>query len=174
MPQPKRQSVTRKLMMSVYPPPEVACAVGEYNVTAFNQAIRIVAQVLGDAAVTAATRFTSTEWAVIADSFGEREVEPEETKPGSVLARAVERAHHRYKTGAPLGKNPDKAVADLAAKLDALSYLEAWAVIMAGQFHADPNHAVKEGDQWWDLAFRRKEIAVRMRGREEARTGNGR
>lgn len=171
MAQPKRKSAqTRKTMMSVYPPYEVACAVGEYRVTAFNQVIRIGAQLLGDAAVAVAPRFTEAEWGVIATAFSD-EIPPEDTQPGATLARQVDRAHHRYRAGLPLGKNADKAVVDLVARLERLSYLEAWAVVIACQFRADPEYAdnVRDGGQWWDLGFRRNAIAARLAAKDGAK-----
>jgi hypothetical protein len=148
-------------MMSVNPPFEVGCAVGEYRTRPFNQAIRIVAQLLGDAAVAVAKKFTPAEWAVIAASYEDRTIEPENSQPGYALARLVGRAHHRYQTGAPLGKNPDKATGELIQKLEALDYLESWAVIVACQFR-DYYQDLNDGDPWWSLAFRKEKIAERL------------
>jgi hypothetical protein len=177
VPPPKRKATNgppgdpkpKRPMMSVNPPVEVTASVGAYRTVALTQAIRVVAHLLGDAAVRVASAFTPPEWGVIARSFQGRQVEPEHPMPGHSLARIVERSHHHYRTGSSLGKGADQAVEKVVARLEKLEYLDAWAVIIACQFYWDRQDQLEsEPDfKWWELPQRRELIERRPGGNSE-------
>lgn len=160
MPPPKRGA--KKGMMSVNPPYEVASALGDYRTVPLTQAIRIAAQLIGDAALIVAEKFTPDEWAIVAHAYEDRVIEPEDTQPGPALARHVDRHHSRYRLGEPLAKRDKHAVEKLITRISELDYLEAWAAIIACQFRWQFVTTLKPEDPWWSLAFR-KQFLEQMR-----------
>jgi hypothetical protein len=177
-PRPPRPAARRKGMMSVNPPFEVTAALGGYRTRTLTEAVRITAQLLGEAAVEVASMFSPDEWWVLAEAYADRLIEPENPSPGYTLARLVERAQSRYRVAEKLaslseggaGKdanNGHKVVAALARRLERLSYLHAWAVIVACQVRQAHYHELKPGDPWWDLAFRRNFIKPRQAAEDE-------
>ena len=151
-------------VMSVSPPFEVAGAIGGYRTTQLNQAVRLAAQLLGDAAVEVAGKFSPQEWALLGSVYVDRIVDPELPDPGRLLARLLERSQQRYRVAEEtLGltaAKADEAVAALVGRLEGLSYVGAWAVVVACQVR---QALAKTGDltaesRWWDLAWRQKHI----------------
>lgn len=162
-----------KGMMSVYPSWEVAAALGGYKSNPFTRALRIAAQVVGDAAVEVADRFPPEEWEVLRVVVGARQWEPELPNPGNGLAESVERAHQRMNLAQHLGlgkstpdvAKTDKAVQNLARKLRDLSYLESWAVIIAVMWRLERDD-VKPGDRWWTITYRAEKIEAEKPAKE--------
>jgi hypothetical protein len=144
--------------MSVSAPFEVAAALGGYRTVTLTQAVRVAAQLLGDATCEVSNHFSPAEWQVLAESFHDRAIDPEMPTPGYVLARFVERASHRSGILDRLGENPQKALNSLIRRLENLSYTHAWAVIIACQFYSQFRTKIEEGDPWWGLSYRHEKI----------------
>lgn len=159
---PRRSKGPAKGKMSVEAPFEVAPALGGFRTTAFNQAIRVCAQLLADAAVDAAEKFTADEWWVLAESYQDRAIEPENPTPGYVMARLVERANSLYRVTARLGDKADKAVGSIVRRLEHLSYINAWGVLIACQFYWEYRSEIEDGDRWWEIPYRREKIKPRQ------------
>jgi hypothetical protein len=155
---PERNKSKSKGVMSVSAPFEVAAPLGGYRTVTLTQAIRVAAQLLGDATVAVSDMFTPAEWQVIAESFQNRAIEPEIPTPGYVLGTYVERASHRRVFAERLGENPQKALNSLIKRLENLSYVHAWAVIIACQFYSQFCTKIEEGDPWWRLPYRHEKI----------------
>src|SRR5262245_15204628 len=102
-----RKKVKEKLGMSVYPPAEVAAALGAFKTVELTQAIRIAAQILGQAATEVAALFSPAEWAVLAEVLADRLVEPELPHPGTLLADLVAQAASRFGLGAGVEAKKD-------------------------------------------------------------------
>lgn len=137
--------------MSVNPPYEVASALGDYKTVELTLAIRIAAQVLGEAALQVGALFSADEWAVLAEALKERVIEPENPSPARLMAELVERAHVRHGVGADLAP---KALAALVQKVQGLGYIPSWAVLIAVRFRWDYAALLEEGEQWWEQAVR--------------------
>lgn len=147
-----------RIPMTVYPPAEVAETLGDCKTTTLTQVIRFATQVLGDATVAVEREFTPVEWQVIAETFQNRAIEPEIPTPGYVLGTYVQRASHRRLFAERLGENPQKALNSLIKRLENLTYVQAWAVIVACEFYQMYASEIDDKDQWWTLSYRAQKV----------------
>ena len=160
MPPPKRQPGKKpsrrrdRQMMSVYPPAHVGITVGGGTSGPLNQALCCYAHILGDAALAVAERFATKEWNLLSLVLRGRTYDPDAPMPGVVLAEHVERTHRLGMLTEHLGKGADAKAADLAGRLRALSYLEAWAVIVAVEWRETQGERPADSDAWWTLPYR--------------------
>lgn len=157
--QPKKKS--KKGTMTVNPPLEVGSVLGGFKTTTLTQAVRIAAQILGDAAEQVGGMFSDEEWWVLAESHQERSIEPETPTPGYVMARLVERAQSRYEVASKFGedvKAQQAALKSLVKRLENLTYLQAWATLIACEFYHAYRDAIPDGAKWWKIVFRRSII----------------
>jgi hypothetical protein len=144
-------------MTSVYPPGDVAPALGGLYSTELGLAIRIAAHILAGAAAAVVEKFNEAEWRLIVRVLHDRHVDPENPSPGPIIARLVERAYSLYGDGVGPGRGSAKQMESLVSNIDELDYLEAWAVLIAGRFywrHVDQLEEMKDC-KWWTLAGRR-------------------
>ena len=148
----RKRAAKEKLGMSVYPPAEVAAALGAFKTVELTLAIRVAAQLLGQAAAEASALFSPAEWAVLADTLEDRAVEPEVPNPGPLLAELVQQAAARF--GVAGGLDGKKGAAPLVERLRALTYPQAWAVLIAVRFRREQAERIEDGAQWWDLPVR--------------------
>lgn len=115
------------------------------------------------------SKFTRPEWNMIADvcngtlwAYGHTG-----SNPGTLLAAEVSDGHRLDGTGyrwfcdtdalvipADQRANADTAVSDLVWKLNALEYVEAWAVIRSICWFWQHNDIDFTVDEWWTLEFR--------------------
>lgn len=150
---PKRKPPKARFATSVYPPRGVGPALGGLSSSALTRAVRIAAQVLGDAGLRAGDIFSQQEWEVLYASLKDWDEQPENADPGPVLAAAVSRAHSRLGVASGLG---EKKLLSLLEKLRKLPYLESWAALIAVDWRKVHQDSVQEGDAWWSLPYRGK------------------
>src|SRR5262245_32372200 len=123
------------------------------------------------------------EWVLIAQALKDLRFDPEFSRPGYLLAAAVEDADKlaydtfewyqaEYDSSVTEEKNKERhvaAVRRLVEKLHKLEYTHAWALIIAVQwfwFHKDEGIDIRK-DRWWTFEFRR-EWKQRKSGTKEA------
>jgi hypothetical protein len=147
-----RKRVRERMGMSVYPPAEVAPALGAFKSTEFERGIRLAARMLGEAAEQIAGEFTPAEWEFMARIMTDRRIEPEADEPGAAVAQFVDQAHRL--TGAapeqPAKGGAARSVGDLVGRLRRLTFPQAWAVIIALDFRARNAEEIEEGCRWWE------------------------
>lgn len=144
-------------MMSVYPPRSVGPALGGYRSVPFSTALRIAANILGEANLIVSRKLTDKEWGYVQRSLVLRAIDPEGARPNAYLAEAVTMRHAHMGKGVELDqKNPDAAVAALAKKLHELDYAQAWAVLIACKWQEEYG---KDGSgvEWWTMKYRAQE-----------------
>jgi len=107
------------------------------------------------------------DWAVLAHSIRDKPFDPEFSRPGELLAAAVEDAHRFENIGKDWFDEPgdytqkdiDSAMSKLTEKLRRLDYSHAWAIIVTVQWFWEHHKTIKiDKDEWWTLAFRRRWI----------------
>ena len=145
-----------KGQMSVNPPWDVGPVLGGYRTVTLTQAVRIAAHLLAEATSEVARMFTPAEWDLIAEALKVRVFEPEAPNPAAFLASLIGRAQLLYEPREPASK--DKAGAPLLDRVSQLSYLQAWAVVMAAQFRWEVAESLKDGEHWWEPAVRAKHL----------------
>lgn len=183
---------------SVYPAPKAVELLGD-TAPALNQAIECWAALLALAMADNDRKFEQSdrvenevlgkmckmnEWSLLAEALKGVRFDPEFTKPGLLLATAVEDAHRLEYIGAECldwgdhdstlikDKNIDAAVGEVVGKLRDLNYEHAWAVIVAIRWfweHHDEGIDVKE-DSWWTLRFRRQWLRNQSGNKDGAAT----
>jgi hypothetical protein len=145
-----RKAKKEKQGMSVYPPYEVAPAVGAFKTTELTLSIRRDAHVMGLAAGEVGCAFGPAEWAYLAAVLPDRVIEPEAPDPGAMLAEVVAQAERRF--GPP--DLPGGPAGTLAERLRALAYHQAWAVLVAVRFFRDNEGGLADGARWWEMPAR--------------------
>jgi hypothetical protein len=163
----------------VYPAPRAVEIVGG-RAPSLNQAIECWAAQLAWATADNARSFSQSywhdlgdtcevhelhDWAVLAHSIRDKPFDPQFSRPGELLAAAVEDAHRLESIGGEwfqsnadiTWKEVDNAIAKLAKKLRDLDYAHAWAIIVAVQWFWDHQDGIKvDKDEWWTLSYRRQ------------------
>lgn len=151
---PRRKNAAQRDMMSVYPPRSVGPALGGYRSVPFSTALRVAANILGEANLEAGKKLTAREWEFVYKSLRERGIDPDVPRPGGYLAEIVNMRQAHFGAGAELDqKNPAAAVTQLANKLAELSYLQAWAVIISCKWREE-NEPDEAGTDWWTIRYR--------------------
>jgi hypothetical protein len=128
------------------------------------------------------------DWAVLAHSIRDKPFDPEFSRPGELLAAAVEDAQRFENIGYRWMHTPDPAydpprkgdpadleIAELAEKLRKLDYSHAWAIIVVVHWFWEHHTKIKvDEDEWWTLGFRRQWTAKEeSAGKSEAHAPNG-
>lgn len=168
MPPPERRRTG--LLQSVNPPDHVAPALGDTRTQPFNQGLRIAAVVLADAAMEVGSIFSPTEWKFISEVFSAREIDPEQTDPGPVLAAHIERSYHLY--GDSLASSTKEVqLASVIEKVRKLTYLQTWAAIISVQFWQRYRDVLPPTFKWWELGFRRAFLMEAIKKRRQDRKG---
>jgi hypothetical protein len=153
----KSRKETDTAALSVRPPRSVAPAIGDIKSVELALSVRRDATMLTVGAVEVAGMLSAAEWEVVARALRGRTVEPEVTSPGAQLADHVRIAHAAYGVGRR-DAEPKKEAPSLADRLAALSYPQAWALIVAVRFRWAHEAQLAPGEEWWQLSVRAKHL----------------
>jgi hypothetical protein len=139
--------------LTVYPTARALSVLGT-GTPGLNQALECWADLIARASVENAKRFRSEEWQYLADCANGIRWEPTVANPGKGLAQQASDAHELEGPGSKwLARSSE--VAALAKKLGQLSYVEAWALILAVQSFWDNHERIdREKEEWWSLVYR--------------------
>lgn len=141
--------------ITIYPDARALAILGATAPT-LNQSVECWAEVVSRATAANAQELYPAEWSYLADMLNGTMVDPGFGNPGEILAADVEDADTFDGLGAKwFGDNAPFAVPDLVAKLRALDYPRAWALVLSVQFFwANPDLSIDL--EWWTLPFRLK------------------
>jgi hypothetical protein len=154
----RKRSANEKAGMTVYPPLECAAVLGAFKTRELTVAVNCATHVLGVAAVEVAGTFSPGEWGLIASVLEDKVVDHDLAEPGPALGQMVETACARFGLAAA-----DALPAPLADRLRALTYAQAWAVLISLRFRKVNARHLEPGMRWWDVGARWQAMCQSMR-----------